>query len=404
LTTRDGAVTIDVDAADGADALAAPADEPQLQPLTPEELKTQWENVLALYTVSHRLIIGDDDTSSPRTPLTCVDLRRLPLRMRGPFAAAAGDFSDEESESDDSDDDGVAGAPLVTSPSVTAGDGAGDAAAGAAGAGAGAGVGRGRRRRVVDGVVGRVITHADAHRAGSMHMRVGALTVMRWGRIVRCRGGFNSDALLFPVGYCAHRVYWGPQRQYQRSVYVCEVLPRAVNATTPEQLEAVTVHAVGKRGRQQAVDAAVVPVFVITNLDDPSLRVEGVTHEGAECTDVVLAVCKSRVCCCCRCLGVYVVLCSCVEGAADAAGEPSHHRPLACEAAQGCEQARVDRADAHVVHVLWLWGACGASRAGGTAQRRRGNDRAERCGVCPARVLCIGERVSIWCWCCCCCD
>jgi hypothetical protein len=293
LTTRDGAVTIDVDAADGADALAAPADEPQLQPLTPEELKTQWENVLALYTVSHRLIIGDDDTSSPRTPLTCVDLRRLPLRMRGPFAAAAGDFSDEESESDDSDDDGVAGAPLVTSPSVTAGDGAGDAAAGAAGAGAGAGVGRGRRRRVVDGVVGRVITHADAHRAGSMHMRVGALTVMRWGRIVRCRGGFNSDALLFPVGYCAHRVYWGPQRQYQRSVYVCEVLPRAVNATTPEQLEAVTVHAVGKRGRQQAVDAAVVPVFVITNLDDPSLRVEGVTHEGAVRTDVVLAVCMS---------------------------------------------------------------------------------------------------------------
>ena len=41
-------------------------------------------------------------------------------------------------------------------------------------------------------------------------LRIGALTVLRWGRIIPHSPGFHTEKALYPVGYLARRVYWAP--------------------------------------------------------------------------------------------------------------------------------------------------------------------------------------------------
>jgi SET domain/Bromodomain/PHD-like zinc-binding domain/PHD-finger/F/Y-rich N-terminus/PWWP domain len=68
-------------------------------------------------------------------------------------------------------------------------------------------------------------------------LRVGSLTVLRWGRLVTRRQGYNDESFLIPVGFRSRRIWWGPvvevknggelvvhQSVVGRVSYTCEVL------------------------------------------------------------------------------------------------------------------------------------------------------------------------------------
>lgn len=204
----------------------APAGPPAVPPL-----------FLSTYSVDHRLTIGPIlDAFGAPVPGKEVIMEEAPLprRLKGPYTMASGDFSSDDEDSDDDSDDDPDGAL----------DDIGDAD-----------------------------MEAGAARA-DVCVRIGALTVLRWGRIVRCRPGYHTPRVLYPVGYRAVRVFWGPRAPSQRSLYVCEVQPsREVALSEGGQVRPL--------GRLAAIQTPMPPVFVITSVMDPTLRVTGRDPEAA---------------------------------------------------------------------------------------------------------------------------
>lgn len=83
------------------------------------------------------------------------------------------------------------------------------------------------------GAVGAgALSDAAAAGAGGVHaavpcVRVGGLTVLRWGRVVPHVPGFHSEHMLFPIGYTARRVFWAPgSRAGHRCTYTLTVEAR----------------------------------------------------------------------------------------------------------------------------------------------------------------------------------
>lgn len=120
-------------------------------------------------------------------------------------------------------------------------------------------------------------------------LRVGGLTVLAWGSPVVDAAGFHTADAIYPVGFKARRIWWGPQpsssrvpeglgstsddaRSYllSRVSYTCEVLAAYGDITGPS-LEGRPGDRL-PRGR---------PEFLISCDADPSLRVSGATPAEA---------------------------------------------------------------------------------------------------------------------------
>lgn len=55
-------------------------------------------------------------------------------------------------------------------------------------------------------------------------VRVGAMVVQRWGRIVWRTAGFNTPTAIYPRGFRSKRIFWHPHVPWARAAYLCEVL------------------------------------------------------------------------------------------------------------------------------------------------------------------------------------
>ena len=230
--------------------------------------------ILSTYCVDRRIVIAEsvDATNVPVPAVTLAGF--LPQRSKGPYTLAAGDFSsDDDNSDDDSDDDATALVPFAATPS-TAGpaddddmDGSG-APASSDGGGGGSSAGSVALTPVGLSLEGKVLTEQEA-----TSVRSGALTVLRWGRIVRCRPGYHTARLLFPVGYRAVRIFWGPHARAQRSGYVCDIQPMKDVSRSSDDA--------APKGRLAVINASMPPQFVITSVLDPSLRVTGGDPDGA---------------------------------------------------------------------------------------------------------------------------
>jgi hypothetical protein len=110
-------------------------------------------------------------------------------------------------------------------------------------------------------------------------IRVGSLTVLRWGRLVTRRRGFHTAGLMFPVGYRARRIWWGPVARSGDVTFVlgrCSYTLDIVDSGSPVEdsedhimrcLRAPTGATIGKENEPNVAG----PIFLITCDSDPTL-------------------------------------------------------------------------------------------------------------------------------------
>jgi hypothetical protein len=211
--------------------------------------------LLTTYCVERRIVIADG-FDAINMPLPTSNLAGfLAQRIKGPYTLAAGDFSsdDEDDDSDDSDDsDNDSDDGRLNGRGATA-----------------------AAMHDSDSDDATPLYGSGFHPRDAVAVRFGALTVLRWGRIVRCRPGYHTSRLLFPVGYRAVRIFWGPHRPSERSPYLCDIVPREDDTRSAADPPV--------RGRLAGMSVDLPPLFVITSAVDSSLRVTGSTPDGDAC-------------------------------------------------------------------------------------------------------------------------
>ena len=175
------------------------------------------ESVFSTFPVSRYVVV--EKSPQEETPL---DLSALPEPLRGPYASADDATNSDDDEDEDND---------VTANSVE-----------------------------------KVFAGASA---GNVCVRVGTLTILRWGRVVRSTPGYNTATHVFPVGFRSRRVFWGPGLA-QREVYTCDILP----GPTVESRKSVLAPSAG------VVGATLAARFRIQCVSNPELRFEAPSSDG----------------------------------------------------------------------------------------------------------------------------
>lgn len=166
-------------------------------------------------------------------------------------------------------------------------------------------------------------------------MRLGALSVLRWGEVVTDAPWHTADVIV-PLGWMARRVFWSAKHYMRRCVYTCEVVryAAALDEATAEDsalpqgeeeaaeeaaaidIEGATPAAVSpdadvdmtapatatattpQQARLAAAAARKRPLFIITCDEDPSVMIQARSADGNSASVCLL--------CCVHCMAVHL--------------------------------------------------------------------------------------------------
>ena len=107
-------------------------------------------------------------------------------------------------------------------------------------------------------------------------LRIGALTVLRWGEIV-VEAPWHSSHSIYPLGFLSRRIFWSVRNAWRRCVYTCEIVADAAPLVVPDGDDEDEAAATATEPLQPQAR----PVFVITCDEDQELLIAASSPDGA---------------------------------------------------------------------------------------------------------------------------